>query len=413
MTMLSKLIDDDPDVIRVRNGGGCLSIFGLPFLLAGILMVQAPFGLVPIKFEGDMNPAFVVLFGTPFFLVGAALVFGRSGVTIDRRAGVIRRWWRLIVPIKSVDMPIYQAEKVTFSFDPGDSESPSSYSVQIVLKDAGKPVPVFRCPAFGDAQRLADRLSAMLDKPLEDTVSGESLFKEPGLLKESLRERIKRTGGFQESLPDAPFAMRSHIESSGGETRIRIPLPDYGGLKYLPVLIPVVFGVFIWFQFMMPFYNSPGHGIFRYAIAAFMGLFFVVFPAVQIFRKSWGRQSKFTVVTSSQRGLKVEEHAGGRVTTTEMPAEDIRDMTLQTVQSSLARLEKAAFEKARKQPGTVRMKNFTSDSRLYKVLHFLGGRFGSQGITVRTGASMITFGKGLSDQEAVYIHALIKKALAE
>jgi hypothetical protein len=36
------------DILELKTGGGCLGIFGLPFLLAGIFLLIAAWGLFPL-----------------------------------------------------------------------------------------------------------------------------------------------------------------------------------------------------------------------------------------------------------------------------------------------------------------------------------------------------------------------------
>lgn len=70
-----------PGRIEVREGGGCLAIFGLPFLLVGLLAALIGFGGLPLQHyritAGTSSVALMVI-GATFTLVGGALVFGRS-----------------------------------------------------------------------------------------------------------------------------------------------------------------------------------------------------------------------------------------------------------------------------------------------------------------------------------------------
>ena len=63
----------DPDLLVFRSGGGLLTLFGLPFLLAGLFVIALTLGLVSI--EGDVPPlAFGLPFGGIFAAVGAGKV---------------------------------------------------------------------------------------------------------------------------------------------------------------------------------------------------------------------------------------------------------------------------------------------------------------------------------------------------
>ncbi|MCX5808371.1 MAG: hypothetical protein NTX36_03195 [Proteobacteria bacterium] len=93
---------EDPDILQIRKGGGCLTLFGLPFFIAGLFVLQIPFGLIPMRMEGGGPLVFYIVFpiGIAFAVVGAALAFGRNGVIIDRRRQTILKWWGLIIPFK-------------------------------------------------------------------------------------------------------------------------------------------------------------------------------------------------------------------------------------------------------------------------------------------------------------------------
>ena len=43
-----------PDQLRVREGGGCLSLFGLPFLLAGVFVALIGIRIVPVRNAADV-----------------------------------------------------------------------------------------------------------------------------------------------------------------------------------------------------------------------------------------------------------------------------------------------------------------------------------------------------------------------
>ena len=38
-----------PDRLQIREGGGCLSLFGLPFFAAGVFLLLTAMGVVPVK----------------------------------------------------------------------------------------------------------------------------------------------------------------------------------------------------------------------------------------------------------------------------------------------------------------------------------------------------------------------------
>ena len=85
-----------PDRLRIREGGGCMSVFGIPFFAAGVFLILTILGVVPVSNASALSGytwAFLVLMSIAFTVVGGALVFGRSWTTIDRsRSEVIKQW---------------------------------------------------------------------------------------------------------------------------------------------------------------------------------------------------------------------------------------------------------------------------------------------------------------------------------
>lgn len=73
-----------PGRLEIREGGGCLALFGAPFLAVGIFASLATLGLVTMRSDGQpATQATAALFAVLFTLVGGVLVFGRSVTAID------------------------------------------------------------------------------------------------------------------------------------------------------------------------------------------------------------------------------------------------------------------------------------------------------------------------------------------
>ncbi len=92
-----------PDRLQIREGGGCLSAFGLPFFAAGLFLILASADVIPMNnaselpwFAGPM----IVLMGIAFTAVGGTLVFGRSWTTIDRAQRIVIKQWGLLLPLR-------------------------------------------------------------------------------------------------------------------------------------------------------------------------------------------------------------------------------------------------------------------------------------------------------------------------
>ena len=141
----------DSGTLEIRSGGGCLSIFGLPFLLAGLFVMQIPLGLIPMEGSpGPLPSVFVVLFGSVFAAVGAGLVFGRSGIVLDRGMGRVIQWWGLLVPMKRTVYMMDAIRQVEMDFSRGDSDSAATWPVKLSGEGIPKPIAVV---AAGELRR--------------------------------------------------------------------------------------------------------------------------------------------------------------------------------------------------------------------------------------------------------------------
>ena len=118
-----------PDRLQIREGGGCISVFGLPFFGAGVFLFLSLLGVVPVSNANDM-PALawplLVLMAIAFTTVGGVLVFGRSWTTIDRAQREVIKQMGLIIPLHQRTIPLDGFTAVRLGFVEGDSDTPTS-----------------------------------------------------------------------------------------------------------------------------------------------------------------------------------------------------------------------------------------------------------------------------------------------
>jgi len=402
----------DPDVIENKSGGGCLSLFGLPFLLAGLFLMQAPLGLVHVKTQG--GPAgliFLGLFGVPFAVVGTALVFGRSGTILDRRRGTLVRWWGLLVPMKRTEYLLGGFEKICLGYSPGDSKHAATYPVTLVPGDGGKPVPMQAPTDYAAGRRLAEMLAKFLRKPVEDSSAGAKTVRDPDYLDECLRDRIRRAGENVRTLPPRPDEMRTKIEETGDGVTLEIPAAAASrALQALPLVVGLIFFVIVGRNFFPVFLRMDSPPGVRLGIVGFMLLLFLGGPIAFVLRGVRGRQGT-TRVTVTRDLLTVEGEAAGRAGIAEIPAAELEDLLAPTPRSLVveAGSQDAGAPRLMDDSGTLRMPDGRPAPRiLLSILKFVG----SPGITARSDTTAVTFGRGLPEAEAAYIHALIRKTLA-
>lgn len=398
----------DPDVLETRSGGGCLSIFGLPFLLAGLFMLQVPLGVIPMQNSEAVPWIVILLFGGVFTAVGAALVFGRSGMIIDRRGGVIVRWHGLMVPMKRTEHSLADFRRVALSKDSGDSDSPETYPVKIE-GDNVKPVAVCSPVDFQEARRTAKEVAAFLSLPLADSSSGVRILRDPDRLDESLLDRVRRTKEDTSNLPAPPFEMETIVREAEDGLILEIPVRQSGFSRVMH-LIAVAFFVGFGLYFFFPFLRLPAPPAVRTLI---IGIFLVVFilgPLWSVVDNLVLAARKRTVVTVTPAFLRVQERAGRKLKLTEIPSDELQELELPTMKDMVDTMEMPSGVPRREMPDTG-VPRLPDGRPVPRALLWLMKRTGSPGITACGDNASVRFGSGLPEDELKYLHALIKKFL--
>lgn len=398
----------DPDVIETRSGGGCLSLFGLPFLLAGLFVMQIPFGWIPVENSNAMPWFFFIPFGGIFVLVGGGLVFGRKGLSLDRRKGVMVEWWGPMVPLKRKGQVLDNVKRVSLCKNSGDSDSPATYPVKLE-GDAIQDVAIFAPTEYQEARRFAEELSRFLSRPLADFSSGVRIEREPGRLDETFLDRVRKGVEDAGGLPAPPPDMKSRVKETAQGIEIEIPwLPRNPVPRWLQIVLPLVF-VGVAAYFFVPFLKLPAPPAVRYFFAGFFLVFFVLGPLVSILRLKNRRKAGGTKVSVTPEQVVVEESRGGKQRTTMIPAEEIEDFDLPTERAVRDSMETPFRHYHLADTGVPRLPDGRPMPRILSALMKL---VTSPGISIRSDEAWVQFGSGLAEDELRYLYALIRKVLA-
>jgi hypothetical protein len=410
----SSLIRRDPDIVEVKQGGGCLSLFGVPLLLVGLIFLLMSLGVVSVEMEGgNMGSLLTLLVGVPFAAVGVGLVFGRAGVVIDRRRGTAVKWWGLLRPMKRSEYCLDTFEHVNISFRRGDKNSPDTYPVSLGEATGRTTVNVIQPADYLEARRAAEELAVLIGKPIEDTSSGQKIVREADRLNESLRERIKRTREDLGSLPPQPPGMKTRITETGEGVILEIPNSSMGLFRSLPAVFALGFVAFVVVNIIGGITGSPVPPTVKYGVLLIVTIASLasVLGMLRYFRKA---SKSLTRITAVRTSLRVEDVAAtGRTAVTEIPVNELEDFFLTTSRSILERPVMPGQEESTAlhpfgDTGTPRL----PDGRpVPKIILALSRYAGSPGITARSDNAVVTFGKGLPEEEAAYLFAVIKKVL--
>ncbi len=403
----------DAGTLEIRSGGGCVALFGLPFLLAGLFVMLVPSGLIPFEErpEGPLVSTLIVLFGSVFAIVGAVLVFGRAGLVLDRGRGRITQWYGLLVPMKRVETMFDAVRQVEMDFSRGDSDSADTWPVRLTGESIRKPIVVAQPVDFAEARQTAEELARFLQKPLVDSSTGEKVIRDPEHLDESWRDRVRRTGEAGVSLPPQPPGMRTRVERTAEGYIFLIPGPTLAWYHFIPVLFPVLFAAAVAWFFLPVLLGLPVPDWVRYFFLGFIGLFFIAGPVVSSLLTLLRLKNQFERVTVTKAFLRVEALKQGKRTTAEIAVNELEDLVSPTIRSLMDAVDVPGMKRVPLgNTGTPRM----SDGRpVPRFLLALMKMAGTRGITARSDRAVVEFAGGLDEAETAYLFALIRKTIAE
>ena len=390
-----------PQVLELREGGGCLALFGLPFFIAGLVMALASAGIQPVRieWEGTPTPIGLAAASAAFLAVGGGLMFGRRWLTLDVGRGLLVRSYGLLVPIRSREHPLTDFSAVVIAYIMGDSDSGEQYPVRL-RSVAGKDFVISTPAKFVDSRRQAEYLSGFLRFPLVDTTTDHETMVAPGRTGQTLREYL-RSSGAEEQQPPRPEKMRSEIIDSPVGTTVKIP----GGGSWPAGVLSVVFPLVILFIVIPRFlrvFTRQAPPVVQYGFLLFMVAIFVLPSIAASVNLMVNSKRKRSTVTASPAGLVIEQRKLGRPHTTEIPANELLDLDCATVEAAMKAARNASIRVAGAPPNP-------EPGRLVAGLR----RFvPSQGIIVKSRTGLITFGEGLRAGELQYLTWVLRRALA-
>jgi hypothetical protein len=409
----------DPEIWEAKSTGHVgLALFGLPFLLAGLFVMTASLGLVPI--EADAAPWYVVVpFGAIFVMVGLGMATGRRGIIIDRRRHRVVKWYGLLVPMMRREQLIVLCDRLEVSREVRTSDDSTQvvYPVRLEGNAQEKPVCIEEPLDYQQARATAESLARFLGLPVVDRSSGQEVVREPDRLDESLRERARRTG---EEIADAvvPLQMRSTLQQESDTLQIRIPptgVTSLHRLHLIGVLIFIGVAAFV----VRPFLNVDVQDPMNYLFSGLMVAGFVLLPLIAVFSRVAGQAKRGCTVQASRSLLRVEQ---GK-TVTEIYVDELEELEVHAsplpAGITVAPDGRVMIDKSAVRQGS-QNRRFTSTGEgqmtpVGPVLSFFLSAVMKTApgpcIMARSDRKTVRFGAGLGEEELLYIHARLKRVV--
>ena len=377
------------DRFEIKSGGGCLALFGMPFLLAGLSVII--FTFVPQEVRGgDPIPiVFGIAFGSIFALVGGTLVCGRSKLRIDKLTGKVSKRWSVLITLykKEYELKSFERVLITKEIRSGDKSSRTVFPVYLEGTDK---LNIQETEKHLKSRQLSEDLSKFLNFDVCDSSSGEEAIRLAGTMDKSVRDQIGDSGE-DISVPTEPKVMISDSYMSGDSLVVEIPPVGFSPFT-LVALVPLFFIIpfFIGFSgFFVAGDSATSAPVFvKYIFGGFASLFFLA-PLYMLYKVIIA--PIFTKVKIELSRYEFKHIKSGLITrTTVMNCDEIEELFIEGEAWSLE----------------------TKGAQLPPIFKTIGNSLGKgSGIIVRSDAKNIKFGTYLSREEKEYIIAVMKHTM--
>jgi hypothetical protein len=398
---MSKSLHRTPGRLQVREGGGCLSVFGTPFFAAGIFMILGSLRVIPIQNADDVGVLglpVLLLMGVVFTLVGGTLVFGRSWTTVDTMQRTVMKQWGLLVPMGGKTYRLDDYVLVCLEFKRGDSDSADQFPVSLKAR-TGPDLPLFRSTQYAESRERAAAVAELLHVDIVDMTTDHAVRMAAGQVDVPLQHRLRVDHEPAEKVA-RPAALKSEITEQNGETRIAIPMRRYHPAFFLVFLIPMAMAASFVAPFDQFFRATRTPHPFAWIFLGFFIFGFVGMPLLAAANAFLKARRGRTIVTVSPAGIRLDERRVWKTRNiASIPASDIVGIDYSTTDSALL-VARQGIEQQHIGKGT---------ERAIAVLStFVKGG----GVTIKTRQGLRTFGDGLDDEEIKYVHFVVRQAIA-
>src|SRR5262245_13285941 len=399
-----------PGRLEIREGGGCLTLFGLPFFTVGVYMLLSVVGLVTMRSDGQpvTQAAAGVLCGL-FTLVVGVLTFGRSITAIDLGQHVVTKQWRVLIPLHTWTYPLGDYTTVTLAFVRGDSDSADKYPIGLKGNTVA-PLSLCSPTQYAEARQCAAAVARHLGLDIEDTSTDHPSRIRASEADGALRDRLRTDAPVPAAVARPPL-MRSDVSDADGSVRIVMPMPPLHPLAMIGGLLPAVVAIAMlgWLGF---FFNVRPLMPIEWVFVGLLFLGFGLLPLSSLIGRWLRSRVGRTIVTVSTQELRVQERGIFRTrTVAAFNASEILDVDYSTKGSLIV----ASRRHAEEETATMRqipVSSATAGAGTERVLTVLSWFLKGKGIIVKTRTGLTTFGEGLADDEIQYLHAVVRRALA-
>lgn len=318
---------DDREVLEFHYGGGCVSLFGLPFFLGGLGTLSIP--IVEMSGGKGFNPALLVpaLMSLPFLAVGAGLLLGRAGLSLDRRRRKIIQWWGLLIPFRTTERDLQDLEQVGISVDRRGGKNKHTVYPVLLEGKTGEPIEIEAPGNHFQARQVAEKLAKFLGLGIADTSMGVRTFRPANSLDEPLRDRILRQDG-PAPLPSGGQPPRLQYQSREDTGAFILPKVGFTGSAVISLIVGVLFVAIFVVVMLVPLVFMLEKANSWIPVAIMLGS--ISLPMVGVLGaiiagvvRTVTQQEK---LLASPRGITIERSDWFGTTKTAMPSQELEEL---------------------------------------------------------------------------------------
>jgi hypothetical protein len=402
-----------PGRIQIRDGGGCMAVFGLPFFCAGIFLTLAGLRVLPLANAGEVSrlawPVFVLM-GLAFLTVGGALVFGRSWTTLDAAQRTVVKEQGLFVPMRAALYRLDNYTEVILGFEEGDSDSSDRFPISLKSR-SGADLQVCSSTQYSEARAWAADIARHLHFEIEDATTDHPVRVSPDHADLPLQSRLRLEDQKVDHV-ERPSALRSEASQENDGVRIVIPMPRIHPVALALMLTPLAIPLVLVEPLGRFFRQTQRPDAVGWMFLAFLVLIFGFIPVSAALHAFLSSRLGRTIVTVATSGIRIQRRTVWRTkTVASLAAADILDVDYSTTDSVRRSARRSAEQQIRQSRQPMSGPPIVSE-RTERVLAALQRFAKGRGITVKTRHGLTTFGDGLGDEEIRYLHSVVRLALA-
>lgn len=298
------------DTLKMNSGGGLRHLaVGLPFLLMSLFM-----GYQILLSRGDLGGKLPILgFISIFCAVGVGLVFGRRGADFHRGSESVVAWWGLLfLPFSRKTRRWDEFERVHLSTRIVRTKNGSYTVYPVRLEGKGDGMLLMEMRDYLSGRATAEKAAKFMNLGMLDDGGEVQVFREPGTMDESVRDRLRRTGE-RPAVASPPELSQIRLEVGDSDISFQFPEPEVS-----PVL--VLIGSVIALGLI---------GAIGYFVEPFFGVILALFLLPGVYRglRDYGGVDRLTVDRDT---LRLVRSGPAGTMRREIPLDELEDLEVST-----------------------------------------------------------------------------------